>query len=96
MLSLTACAAKEYGPLGVRVVGLSPGTVATDMQVVIRASGVNPVSRLDPSAHIPPAWVAQAVAYLCGPEGDAFAGTDFSLETDEGRRRIGLPAIGTS
>ncbi|MDF1733417.1 MAG: SDR family oxidoreductase, partial [Minwuia sp.] len=33
VLSLTACAAKEYGPQGIRVVGLSPGTVATEMQV---------------------------------------------------------------
>ena len=92
-LSLTACAAKEYGPLGIRVVGLSPGTVATNMQVAIRESGVNPVSQLDPSAHIPTEWVARAVAYLCSDEGEAFAGTDFSLKNDEGRRRIGLPLV---
>lgn len=37
-----------------RVVGLSPGTVATDLQIAIKASGINPVSQLDPSAHISP------------------------------------------
>lgn len=94
VLSLTACAAKEYGPRGIRVVGLSPGTVATPMQAAIRRSGLNPVSRLDPSAHIPPEWVAQAVAFLCGDEGEAFAGTDFSLKNNEGRQRVGLPLVG--
>lgn len=92
-LSLTACAAKEYGPKGIRVVGLSPGTVATGMQTAIRRSGINPVSRLDPSVHIPPEWVARAVAFLCGTDGDEFAGTDFSLKTDAGRKRAGLPAV---
>lgn len=39
---------------GLRIMGLSPGTVATDMQRVIAASGVGPVARLDWAAHIPP------------------------------------------
>lgn len=90
VLSLTRCADKEYGDKGIRVVGLSPGTVATDMQVAIKASGINPVSQLDPSVHIPADWVGRAVAWLCGEDGAEFAGTDFSLKTDEGRRRVGL------
>lgn len=90
---LTGVAHKEYHADGVRVVGLSPGTVSTDMQVAIKASGINPVSQLDPSVHIPAEWVAKAIAYLCGPEGAEFAGTDFSLKTTEGRQKIGLPAI---
>ena len=49
VLSLTRCADKECRENGIRVVGLSPGTVATDMQVSIKASGINPVSQLDPS-----------------------------------------------
>ncbi|MBZ0215657.1 MAG: SDR family oxidoreductase [Fimbriimonadaceae bacterium] len=32
VLSLTRCAHKEYADQGLRIVGLSPGTVATDMQ----------------------------------------------------------------
>ena len=91
--SLTACAAAEYGAQGIRVVGLSPGTVATDMQTAIRSSGINPVSRLDPSAHIPADWVAQAVVFLCGEGGAAFAGTDFSLKTEDGRRLAELPPL---
>ncbi|WP_405232511.1 SDR family oxidoreductase [Lentisalinibacter salinarum] len=91
VLSLTRCAHREYGDEGIRVVGLSPGTVATEMQTSIRESGINPVSKMPWSAHIPPEWVAQAIAFLCGPEGGEFAGGDFSLKDDEGRRRAGLP-----
>ncbi len=92
VLSLTGCAAREYGDRGIRVVGISPGTVATEMQVAIRKSGINRVSRLDPEVHIPPLWVAKAAAFLCGEGGAAFAGTDFSLKSDEGRKLVGLPA----
>lgn len=89
---LTECAHREVGDRGVTVVGLSPGTVATGMMAKIRESGINPVSQLDWSTHIPPEWVGKAVAFLCSPEGAAFAGTDFSLKTEEGRQRVGLAA----
>ena len=87
--SLTRCADTEYREQGVRVVGLSPGTVATDMQVAIKASGINRVSQLDPSVHIPPQWAARAVAWLCTADAAEFAGTDFSLD-EAGQRRVGL------
>ncbi|MCL4157006.1 UNVERIFIED_CONTAM: hypothetical protein GTU68_016888 [Idotea baltica] len=90
VLSLTKCAHKEFGELGVRVVGMSPGTVATDMQVSIKASGINPVSQLDASDHIPPEWPAKAIAWLCTDAAAEYAGTDFSIKTDEGRRLVGL------
>lgn len=91
-LSLTRCAHKEYAAHGIRVVGMSPGTVATDMQVAIKQSGINPVSQLDPSVHIPPEWPARAIAWLCTDDAAEFAGDDFSLKTEEGRRRVGLVA----
>ena len=94
VLSLTRSVHEEYAGRGIRAVGLSPGTVRTGMQVSIKASGLNPISELDPSAHIPPEWPARAVAWLCGPEGAEFAGTDFSIKTIEGRRRVGLPLDG--
>ena len=90
VLSLTRCANKEYGGRGIRVVGLSPGTVATDMQVAIKASGINPVSQLDPSAHIPADWAARAVAWLATDAGAPYAGGDFSLKTEESRKLVGL------
>ena len=90
VLMLTRCADKECRQDGVTIVGLSPGTVATGVQDAIRASGINPVSKLDPSAHIPPEWAAEAVAWLCAGNGRAYAGTDFSIKTDEGRQLVGL------
>ncbi|MDW4500500.1 SDR family oxidoreductase [Sulfitobacter sp. D35] len=91
VLSLTRVADTEYRDHGVRVIGLSPGTVATQMQRQISASGINPVSRLDWSAHIGAEWVAKAIEWLTTAEADGYRGTDFSLKTDEGRRLIGMP-----
>ena len=70
--------------------GLSPGTVATDMQVVIKKSAMNPIAQLEWSDHIPPEWAGRAIAYLCTAGAQAHAGTDFSLKTEEGRREAGL------
>lgn len=92
-LSLTRCAHLEYGAKGIRVLGLSPGTVATNMQKEIKASGINRVSTLDWSAHIPPEWVAQAMAFLAAdPASDKWLGQDFQLKSAEGRAALGLPA----
>lgn len=90
VLSLTRCVDKEYWEKGIRIVGLSPGTVATEMQVAIRDSGINPVSRLEPSDHITPEWVARAILYLCTSAAEDLHGVDFSIKTEEGRRRVGL------
>ena len=89
-LSLTRCADLECRDQGVRVVGLSPGTVATDMQVTIKASGINPVSQLDPAVHIPADWVAKAIAWLCTEDAAEFAGGDVALRDDTVRRRAGI------
>ncbi|MEM6546210.1 MAG: SDR family oxidoreductase [Pseudomonadota bacterium] len=89
-LMLTRMGHKEYGEQGIRVVGLSPGTVATEMQREIKASGVNPVSRLEWSDHIPPDWSARAIAWLATPAAAAHAGTDVSLRQEEVRRLVGI------
>jgi NAD(P)-dependent dehydrogenase (short-subunit alcohol dehydrogenase family) len=91
VLSLTRSVHKEYGERGITCVGLSPGTVATDMQRQIKASGMNPVSQIDFEAHIPPEWVAQAITHLAGPLGGEYAGGDFTLKTNEERAKVGLP-----
>ncbi len=87
---LTACTDREERGRGLRVMGLSPGTVATDMQKKIRKSGINPVSRLDWSEHIPPEWVAKALLWMCAPDADEFLGQEISLRDPGIRRRIGL------
>lgn len=90
VLRLTGVAHKEYGAQGVRVIGLSPGTVATQMQRDIAASGINPVSQIPWERHISADWVAQAIEYLTTREADPWLGTDFSLKTKEGRAAIGM------
>ena len=89
-LSITRCTHREEAENGIRVVGLSPGTVATDMQVQIKASGINPVSQLDPSVHIPPEWVAKAIAWLATDDAKEFDGDDVSLRDEAIRSRVGL------
>ncbi|GGB47030.1 short-chain dehydrogenase [Roseibium aquae] len=90
VLSLTKCADKEFAEKGIRVMGLSPGTVATDMQVQIKQSGINPVSELDPSVHIPAEWVGEAIAWLSTEAGDAYKGMDCSLREETVRKAVGL------
>ena len=87
---LTMAGHKEYAEYGITTVGLSPGTVATDMMAEIKASGINPVSQLDWSVHIPPEWPAKAIAFLCSDKGKEFSGTDFSIKTAENRVLVGL------
>lgn len=92
VLMLTRCVHAEYADQGIVSVGMSPGTVATDMQEAIRTSGINRVSQLDWSKHIPPEWAARAIAYLCTDAARGYAGGDFSIKTPDGRAAIGLPA----
>jgi NAD(P)-dependent dehydrogenase (short-subunit alcohol dehydrogenase family) len=87
---LTRIAHLEEGAWGLRVMGLSPGTVATDMQVKIKASGVNPVSQLDPAVHIPADWPARALLWMCSPDADDWLGKEIRLRDEGIRARVGL------
>ena len=89
---LTMCAHKEGAENGIRAMGLSPGTVATEMQREIKSSGLNPVSELDWSDHIPPEWPAKALVWMCSSAADAHLGTELSLRDEALRREIGLIA----
>ncbi len=87
---LTACAHAENADKGLRIMGLSPGTVATDMQRVIKASGVGPVSKLEWEDHIPADWPALALLWMCSPDADAHAGQEISLRDQNVRQQVGL------
>lgn len=89
-LMLTRALHLEESASGIRALGLSPGTVATEMQVKIRASGVNPVSQLDPAVHIPAEWPARALLWMCGPGADPWLGKDISLRDEAVRKAAGL------
>ena len=87
---LTRCADLECRDHGVRITAISPGTVATQMQTSIRASGINPISQLDPSVHADAALPARAIVWLCTDDAAEFAGKEVSLGDPEIRRRAGL------
>ena len=89
-LSLTRTGDAEYRAQGIRIVGFSPGTVMTGMQVAIKASGLNPVSQLDPSVHKDPSVPAQVIAWLCSDDAADGVGDDVSIHDEAIRRRAGL------
>jgi 3-oxoacyl-[acyl-carrier protein] reductase len=80
----------EHRNAGIRVFGFQPGTTDTDMQVAIRASGINMISKIPREQLTPVAHPARAIVYLCTKEADDLAGKEFSLRDDDFRRRIGL------
>lgn len=87
---LTRCVDKEEAAHGIRAIGLSPGTVATQMQREIKASGVNPVSKLAWEDHIPADWPAKCLLWMCSAEADRFKGDEISLRDEDIRRAVGL------
>ncbi len=87
---LTRALHLEESGWGLRVMGLSPGTVATEMQVKIKASGINPVAALDPAVHIPADWPARALLWMCGAGSDSYLGEEIKLRDDAVRRAVGL------
>ncbi len=74
----------------IRAIGLSPGTVATEMQRNIKDSGVNPVSQLDWEVHIPAEWPARCLLWMCSAAADKYCGEEISLRDDDIRRAVGL------
>ena len=89
---LTRSIALEY-PGKVRVFGFSPGTIDTDMQVKIRASGINQISQIPRANLTPVAHPAAAIVYLCTPAADDLNGQEFSLRDDPFRARLNLEAV---
>jgi NAD(P)-dependent dehydrogenase (short-subunit alcohol dehydrogenase family) len=87
---LTYCLDKEERQHGIRAMGLSPGTVATQMQRDIKASGINPVSQLAWEDHIPADWPAKALMWMCTGDADEFIGSEISLRDEGIRKRAGL------
>jgi len=87
---MTQSIALETAGSDIRVFGFAPGTIDTDMQVKIRASGVNPVSQI-PRANLSPVEHAvRGLVYLCDGASDDLAGTDVSMRDEPFRQRIGL------
>jgi NAD(P)-dependent dehydrogenase (short-subunit alcohol dehydrogenase family) len=91
---LTRSVHLEYGAQGIRVFGFAPGVVDTDMQGAIRASGINPVSKLPRESLAPAQEPARAIAWLCTPAAAPLAGQELDVRNPDLRAAVGLPPIG--
>ena len=89
-LMLTKTVHHEYASQGIRAIGLSPGTVKTEMQTSIRTSGLNPISKMAPSDHSLPEKPAKVIAWLCTDDAKEFDGDDVSIKDLEVQKRAGL------
>ncbi len=89
---LTRAIALETAGKGIRVFGFQPGTTDTDMQVLIRASGINQISRIPRADLTPVAHPAAAIVYLCTPAADDLNGQEFSLRDAAFSARLTLEA----
>jgi NAD(P)-dependent dehydrogenase (short-subunit alcohol dehydrogenase family) len=87
---LTRSLQLELGARGLRAFGLRPGIVDTEMQVTIRASGMNEVSRLPREALAGTDGPARAIAYLCSPAAADLAGEEIDIRDAAFRTRAGL------
>ena len=87
---LTRAIHLENAADGIRVFGFQPGTTDTDMQVIIRASGVNVISKIPRQDLTPVAHPAAAIVYLCTPDADDLNGQEFSLRDEHFRTRLKL------
>jgi NAD(P)-dependent dehydrogenase (short-subunit alcohol dehydrogenase family) len=87
---LTRSIALETAGKGIRIFGFSPGTIDTDMQVKIRASGINMISRIPRGDLTPVEHAVRGLMHLCSPAGDDLMGQDASMRDEAFRGRIGL------
>ncbi|MCA8933654.1 MAG: SDR family NAD(P)-dependent oxidoreductase [Rhodospirillaceae bacterium] len=91
---LTRSIALEEGPGGIRAFGFRPGVVDTEMQVAIRASGINRVSQLRREDLAPPEEPARFMVWLASGAGDDLSGEEIDVRDPDLRQRAGLPALG--
>lgn len=90
---LTRATELEGAEHGIRCFGYAPGVVDTDMQVTIRASGVNRVSRLPRESLSSPDDAAEFAMWLCSGEADDLAGQDLDVRDPDTRHRAGLSPL---
>lgn len=90
---VTRATALEAAEKGVRVYGFAPGVVDTEMQVAIRASGINRVSQLPRTSLSPVDEPGKAIAWLCSDASTDLSGQELDIRDPDLRKRVGLPAI---
>ncbi|MBM3622890.1 MAG: SDR family oxidoreductase [Alphaproteobacteria bacterium] len=88
---MTRAIALETQGKGIRIFGFSPGTIDTEMQVKIRASGMNMISQIPRGNLAPVEHAVRGLLYLCDPAADDLIGQDASTRDEAFRKRAGLP-----
>lgn len=84
----TRAVALEYGARGLRAYGFQPGVIDTDMQVAIRASGMNDIAGLRRDQLAAPSVPARWVAWICAERPADIDGKDFSINDTSLRARV--------
>ena len=85
---LTRSLHHEYAESGILAYGFRPGVVDTGMQVEIRASGMNPVSRIPRQDLLDPAIPAAAVAWLMSNRPADLSGEEVDIRDPEFQKRM--------
>ena len=90
---LTRALHLETNGQGIRTFGFAPGTVDTDMQVKIRASGINMISQIprDNLGGVQPP--ARIIAYLASADAADLSGEELAISDNALRGRAGLPPV---
>jgi NAD(P)-dependent dehydrogenase (short-subunit alcohol dehydrogenase family) len=87
---LTRCVAHEYTPRGIAAYGLQPGLVDTEMQVRIRGSGMNEISRVPRENLAPPERSAGVIAWLADARPEDLRGQDLTVNDAALLQRAGV------
>lgn len=88
---LTRCIDQELRSAGICCFGVQPGIADTEMQVEIRASGINPLSQRPRSDLPPPSEAGEFIAWVADERPEDLIGTEFNIDDTALRERAGLP-----
>lgn len=92
LVMLTRSLNHEYGERGVSAYGLQPGLVDTRMQELIRASGMNEISRVPREKLAPAERSASVIAWLVDTHPEDLKGQDLTVFDEQLTARAGLPS----
>ena len=81
----------EYGSEGIRVFSFRPGVVHTDMQRLIRESGINPVSKLKITDLAAPEIPATGIIWLAESTGPDYLGEEIDVRDPDFRKKAAIP-----
>lgn len=91
---LTACLTAETTNTGIRIYGLDPGMVRTDMVRDALREKVNRVAALDPETFSDPDEPARVIRWLCEQRPADLSGREVLVTDSAIRGRAGLPGTG--